>query len=144
MSEAHPPSHPLGAESILHPHYLQAVIAPRLRVNASSPAVPGVDRFKLAREQVRRAQPLVGPPHPGLKGKAVHRFKSGLRRALYWYVEPSIDALRATNVALLDITESLTREVRKLEHEVESLSSDLDNALDSRRPTPERAAEPSA
>ncbi|MCB0968896.1 MAG: hypothetical protein KDB37_18850, partial [Ilumatobacter sp.] len=132
MSEVHPPDRRHGADSICHPHFLQAMVAQRMTGTRVDRAVLD-DAGERLRERLAHARPTVGPQHVGAKGRVVHRLKAAMQRTLYWYVEPSVDILRSANLELIDMVEALGDEVSRLHDEVASLERDLDHELDAAR-----------
>lgn len=109
---------PLGADSVLHPLYLRDALRPVLDAKGNTSPTPDDELYVRLRTMTRLATASIGAAHPGHKGRAVHRVKVAIHRVLYWYVEPAFSALRETNLALVDLNESLSDEVTRLGIEV--------------------------
>ncbi len=124
MSLSRAASNRASADSVLHPAFVRDRVVEVLDHERFIERTDDTELFNRLRSLSHAAAASVGPVHDGTKGQAVGHMKEAIQRGLYWYVDPPINALKATCLALIDTTESLAREVTMLRDEVAALRRD--------------------
>lgn len=73
--------------------------------------------------------PAAPTAHPGWRGKAAYLAKVGVRRVIYWYVEPSWRSQRQLNQELFGIVTTHNDEIARLQADVRWLESELKRVM---------------
>ena len=70
--------------------------------------------------------PVAPIPHAGWRGKAAFLVKMGIRRIIYWYVEPSWLTQQQIDRELLATATAAATTVAQLQTEIDRINRDLD------------------